>query len=66
MVVVVAGLAADQGMSNREFYFYLTSCYIAGIITSYIDSAEKHEGSVFPLRCDRIEYEGVEVSRWDG
>jgi len=61
---VIAGLVADQGFSNREFYLYLTACYVGGIIPCYIDAASKPEGCFFPLRCDRIQYEGSENRPW--
>lgn len=61
---VIAGLCADQGLSNREFYYYITTFYTAGMFPCMIDTFEKPEGTFLPLRCERIAYEGVEARHW--
>ena len=64
IAAISAGLVADQGLSSREYYYYLINCFSAGIIACYIDAANKLEGAIFPLRCDRISYEGSNCRLW--
>ncbi|RLA38735.1 MAG: hypothetical protein DRQ64_08340 [Gammaproteobacteria bacterium] len=49
-----AGIAADQGLTSREFYYLATLSFVAGMFPCYIDSVNKPEGSFFPLAVDRI------------
>jgi len=55
---LAAALAADRGLKPREYYHYLIQSFTAGIMPCYVDALEKPEGCFFPLRCDRIQYEG--------
>jgi hypothetical protein len=59
-----AALAADQGLSAREYYHYAILSFSAGILPCYIDALEKVEGTFFPLTCDRIQYEGKPRRTW--
>jgi len=61
---VLAALSADQGLSPREHYQFMTLCFSAGMFPCYIDAMNKPEGMFFPLRCDFIKYEGVSKRRW--
>ncbi|MBV1930060.1 MAG: hypothetical protein KUG81_11175 [Gammaproteobacteria bacterium] len=49
-----AGIAADQGLTSKEFYHLATLSFVAGMFPCYIDSANKPEGCFFPLTVDRI------------
>ena len=49
-----AGIAADQGLTSKEFYYLATLSFVAGMFPCYIDSANKPEGCFFPLTVDRI------------
>ena len=60
-----AALAADQGLSVREYYYYTVLCFSAGIIPCYVDSNEGEEGCFLPLACDRIAYTGRKSRLWD-
>lgn len=62
---LAAALAADMGLSPREFYLFCIPVFVAGMLPCYIEAAEKPEGTLFPLRCDRIRYEGKPRRRWD-
>ena len=64
IAALAAALAADQGMARREFYHYLILSFSAGITACYIDASEKHVGTLFPLRCTRINYAGNPLRRW--
>lgn len=54
----LAALAADQGLTPREYYYSLIQSFTAGILPCYIDAVDQPEGSFFPLRCSRVQYEG--------
>jgi hypothetical protein len=61
---VMAALAADQGLSCREYYHYAILSFSAGMLPCYIEALEKTEGTFFPLNCDRIQYEGKPRRAW--
>ncbi len=64
VAALIAGLAADQGLSAREYHQYMTLCFSAGMFPCFIDAAQKPEGGLFPLRCSRIEYQGKARRKW--
>lgn len=64
IAAVAAGLAADQGLSTREYYQYLILCFSAGMTACNVDTNIKPEGSLFPLRCSRICYGGTPSRNW--
>jgi len=61
---LTAALGADLGLSPSEFCMFKFPCILAGIPPCYIESVENPEGSLFPLPCANIIYEGVEKRRW--
>lgn len=61
---LAAAIGADQGLSTREYYYWCVNCFLAGITPCYIDATEHPEGALFPLSCDRIQYEGVDIKSW--
>ena len=62
---ILAALCADQGLSVREFAYYMLPCFLAGIVPCYADALSKQEGTFLPLRCSRIEYRGKSIRSWD-
>ncbi len=63
---LAAALVADQGLTVREHYVYLTLCFTGGMIPCFIDAMDKPEGCFFPLRCSRVQYEGQAPRRqWE-
>jgi hypothetical protein len=62
---VVAGLSADVGLSAREYYFYLFPCFLAGMVPCYIDASERTEGTLLPLPCDGVSYQGKPKRTWN-
>lgn len=60
----MAALSADQQLTAKEYYHYTLLCFSAGIIACSKDALEKPEGSFFPVRCERIVYEGPPERRW--
>ncbi|MFC1684418.1 hypothetical protein ACFL0R_02970 [Pseudomonadota bacterium] len=65
VAALIAALAADQGLSTREFYQYMILCFSGGMFPCQIDATAKAEGSFFPLRCNRISYEGKSRRNWN-
>jgi len=61
---VLAALAADQGLTPKQHYQFMTLCFSAGMFPCYIDALNNPEGSFFPLRCERIQYEGKPKRKW--
>jgi len=59
-----AALAADQGLTEREYYLFLIPCFTAGIIPCFIEANECQEGGFLPLRCSRLHYEGAPRRKW--
>ncbi|HEX7026433.1 MAG TPA: hypothetical protein VF268_04280, partial [Gammaproteobacteria bacterium] len=62
---LTTALAADQGLSSQEIYYYRSLIFSAGIIPCYIDAVEKPEGAFFPLRCNRLKYKGAPLRKWE-
>ena len=61
---LTAALCADQGLSPKEFYLAASVIYSAGMMACYIDAEAKEPGTFFPLRCERITYQGVSARKW--
>jgi citrate synthase len=59
-----AALAAEQGISCREYYLLRIVGYSAGILPCYLDAVTKTEASLFPMRCERITYSGESLRSW--
>lgn len=63
-VGLTAALCADFGMDPREYYLGAIPVFLAGMPPCYLEAAEKPEGSLFPLPCRTLSYEGVARRRW--
>lgn len=61
---LTAGLAADLGLSVREFHYFQLPMLLAGMTPCYIEAVERPAGALFPLSCDDIAYEGAPKRRW--
>jgi hypothetical protein len=61
---IAAGLVADQGLTTREYYYYLINCFSIGLLLCNMDASVKKEGALFPLRCSRVSYEGPDKRLW--
>ena len=64
VAALAAALSADQGLSCREYYQYLTPCFIGGMLPCFIDTQTSKEGVFLPLSCERITYEGKPPRAW--
>jgi len=54
IAALLAALAADQGLSRHEYYQFMVLSFSGGMFPCYIDALNKPQGTLFPLRCDRI------------
>ena len=61
---VAAGLTADLGLSPREHYLYLHPTFVAGMLPCYIEASERPAGTLFPLPCDGVGYDGAAKRAW--
>ncbi len=61
---IAAGLVADQGLTAREYYYYLVNCFSIGILLCHMDASSKKQGMLFPIRCERIRYHGSNLRVW--
>lgn len=61
---LAAAIGADIGFTAREYYLWLVNGYNAGFVACYADATTKQKGALFPLRCDRIKYEGISNRQW--
>lgn len=64
VAAMAAALAADQGLSRKEYYQFVLPCFIAGLVPCYMDAEDRPAGAFLPLRCDRIEYVGPAPRSW--
>lgn len=64
VAALAAALAADQGFTEREFYFFSIPSFIAGIVPCFIEANERNEGVFLPIRCEHIAYTGPEQRQW--
>lgn len=61
---LAAALAADMGFSPQEYYLFLFPSFLAGMAPCYIEAEQRPEGSLFPLTCSHIRYEGLPKRPW--
>ncbi len=61
---LVSAFGADLGLSPREFYLFMFPSFLAGMQPCYIEAVERTEGTLFPLSCDEVQYDGQERRRW--
>ena len=61
---MTAALGADLGFTPREFQLFLMPWFLAGMSPCWIEAAEKPEGTLFPVSCVGIAYQGVGPRVW--
>lgn len=61
---LTAALAADLGLSVREFHHFQVPMLLAGMTPCFIEASERPAGTVFPLSCEHIAYEGAARRTW--
>ena len=60
-----AAVGADIGLSAEEYYLWTVNSFNAGTTACYLDANNKNSGALFPVRCERIKYEGVAKRKWN-
>lgn len=63
---MAAALLADIGLTPREYYLFLFPAFLAGMPPGYIEAAERPEGTLYPVPCNGIRYEGQSRRTWPG
>lgn len=61
---VVSAFGADLGLAPEEFYLFMFPSFLAGMPPCFLEARHQTEGSLFPLRCADIAYEGPEPRKW--
>ena len=61
---LAAALPLDMGFGRQEFHLYMTHVFLAGMAPCFIEASERPQGTLFPLSCRRIEYEGHAKRPW--
>ncbi|MGZ4998735.1 MAG: citryl-CoA lyase, partial [Methylomonas sp.] len=61
---LVAALGADIGLSAQEFYLFMFPVFLAGMPPGYIEAGERPEGSLYPIPCDHVLYDGKSRRVW--
>lgn len=63
-VAFVAALVADIGFSPREYYLFSFPAFLAGMPPGFIEAADRPEGTLYPVSCAGILYEGKPRRTW--
>ncbi len=61
---IAAAICADMGFSPQEYYLCGFPVFLAGMPPCYIENSENPEGTLFPLSCAHILYEGPPKRQW--
>jgi citrate synthase len=61
---MMSALCADLGFSATEMHHFQVPVFMAGMSPCFIEAAERAPGTVFPLSCDHIAYEGPARRHW--
>jgi len=61
---MTASLGADLGLSPREFQMFRVPLFFAGMPPCLVEAAEKPEGTLFPVSCEAVMYEGLAKRAW--
>ena len=61
---VVSAFGADLGLSPEEFYLFMIPSFLAGMPPCFLEARHAVEGSLFPMRCADITYEGPPPRKW--
>ena len=61
---LAAALPLDMGFSRQEYILYMTHVFLGGMAPCFIEASERTEGTLFPLSCQDIVYEGQASRSW--
>ncbi|MCE4557598.1 citrate/2-methylcitrate synthase [Pelomonas cellulosilytica] len=61
---ITAALTSDMGFTPRQHYQFGFPAFLAGMQPCYIEASEQPAGTLLPLACDDVAYEGPAARRW--
>jgi hypothetical protein len=61
---LITALGADIGLTSREFYLFMFPLFMGGMPPCFIEASERPEGTLYPLPCSGILYEGQPQRTW--
>jgi len=61
---LMSALCADLGFTPTEMHHFQVPVFMAGMSPCFIEAAERAPGTVFPMSCAHIAYEGPGKRRW--
>lgn len=61
---LTAALAADLGFTPRQYQLFNILKFVAGMPPCILEAAEKPAGTLFPIRCSDIDYQGQAPRAW--
>lgn len=61
---LTAALAADLGFTARQYQLYNILKTLAGMPPCIVEAAEKPEGTLMPMPCANVTYEGAAPRSW--
>ena len=61
----VGSIAIMPEFRNMSNYGLICNSFNAGTTACYLDANNKMPGALFPVRCERIKYEGVAKRKWN-
>lgn len=59
-----AALTADMGLTPREHYLFGFPAFLAGMQPCFIEASEQPAGTLLPMSCETIAYEGPAKRSW--
>ncbi len=61
---LIAALGADIGLTTREFSLLMFPMFLAGMPPGYVEASGRPEGTLYPIACSDILYEGEPRRTW--
>ena len=61
---LAAAFGADLGFSAESFQQFMFPAFLAGMQPCIVEAGEKPEGTLFPVSCTSIKYEGPAKRAW--
>ena len=61
---VMAAFCADENITPKQLYELMVVCFYVGHLACFIDTESNPVGLFYPIRCERISYEGVPKRSW--
>lgn len=59
-----AAICADLGMTREQYTLFLYPCFLAGMVPCYAEAVQRPAGTLFPVACGDVAYEGQSVRSW--